>query len=158
MTLLWLQPAVGGLVMTGCLHFERNREVLMLATPQLERTARDIYEQEWDRLQRVADTRLDDEPSPLQVCPGPWLLRDLLQLVADSHDQPIDELEPRIRRLILERNFIDENGDPCQDLLRRRAIDLHVTLLVRVMHRVRDVAMQEQGEWSNVPAAPQMFG
>ncbi len=128
----------------------------MLATATLERTARQIYEHEWERLRQSSPTFCDGA-SPLQVCPGPWLLRDLLQLVAETHDQPVSSIAPLIRRLILEKNFIDENGDPCSDHLRRRSIDMHVDLLVRVLEEVRRTAMAE-GEWSHVPAAPQMFG
>lgn len=128
----------------------------MQASLALERAARELYDQEWQRHRRTPRAAAGPDPS-LQVCPVGWLLHDLLRLIAEGHDRPVRELEPMIRQLIVEKNFCDETGDVCLDDQQRRSIDDYVDVLVRVLERVREQAVAS-GAWSSLPASAPMCG
>jgi hypothetical protein len=129
------------------------------AASSFERIAWSIIEREWESIQTDWDASSSvtgGGPGP-DLCPVSWLLHDLLALVADAHDQPIEDLAPRIRQIIIERQFINENGDTCLDAHQRDLLEAHVAKFVQLIDRVRRLARHE-GEWSNVPVTPQMFG
>lgn len=122
----------------------------MILYETLEHDARRIYDEEAARVTRRRDA---DE---LQVCPLRFMLRELLMLLAERPDPPVDELRPLVRRLVLERNFMD-CGDACGASTRHTALDHHVDLALRVLARVRQLA-EQRGERCHLPAAPLMCG
>lgn len=128
----------------------------MTTTTSLETVARDLLKQEWLRL------RPEDAGRPHQgmICgesPPAWVLPDLLAMIEASHDQPVSQIAPMIQRWILEQQFVDENGDGVLDHRELEKADQFVDALVRVLEKVRQVAIQD-GLWSDVPVTPQMFG
>lgn len=125
----------------------------------LEMIARELFEREWEREHR--EGALSGAAASQKMCALPrstmWVLNDLVQMVAESHDQPVHQMAPMIRRLITEQNFADECGDPIIDADRVAQNNLQVEVVLRVLEQVRDLALT-QGLWSNAPMAPQMFG
>lgn len=126
----------------------------MVASPIMERRARELLNQERDRLREGSVWGGEDS---LESGPPAGLLRELLQLLAEMHDRPVHELRPMIRRLVHEHRFVDSPGDACVEAGAARRIERQVELLVRVLEGVRQAAM-ESGEWSATPAAPLMCG
>ena len=88
--------------------------------------------------------------------PDNWLVHDLVELVRDSHVEPVSTHAPVIRRLVLEHHFLD--CDNCVEVVVTPAqINKQVDVLVGVLERLRKLAV-ESGTWSDVPVTPQMFG
>ncbi len=88
-----------------------------------------------------------------EACPAMWMLRDLLTLLQERHDQPATQLAPHIRRILNEQTFIDENGDGIMDEHARLDTERQVRLTVDVLERVRLEAL-EHGVWSIQTVAP----
>jgi hypothetical protein len=88
--------------------------------------------------------------------PAAWMLRDLVDLMAENHHRPAAELEPMIRRMICENQFNDDNGD-CSSEQHSAAVDVEVGMAIRTLERLRQHAI-EQGLWSSKPNSPIMFG
>lgn len=123
----------------------------MLPLTSMEISARVFCDREWPR--HLNARRADG----MQMCPVNWLLPDLLALIAENHDRPVRELQPMIRRLIEEHDFFDDAGDSMVETDRDELIDDYADLFVKALERVRRQALK-QGEWSNLPVTPQMFG
>lgn len=131
----------------------------MNATGLLETIARDLFEREWEEEHRKHTSAYSSSRRRYCVLPQStlWVIPDLIHMVAESHNRPVRELSPMIRRLIAEQNFADDCGDPIINADRESQIDLQVKVVLRVLEQVRRLAL-DQGLWSNAPMAPQMFG
>ena len=131
----------------------------MNTTASLETIARELFVREWEKEHREG-TYLGSSVRQ-RSCALPqstmWVLHDLVQMIAESHDRPVHQMAPMIRRLIAEQNFADDCGDPIISADREAQIDLQVDVVLRVLEQVRDLAL-DQGLWSNAPMVPQMFG
>lgn len=90
----------------------------------------------------------DDQP-----CPMVWVLDDLLALLSESHDKPVEALRHTIRRLILERIYMDNMTS--MDHL--PPVERQVDTVILVMEKIRQKAIR-QGQWSDQQPAPQMCG
>lgn len=92
-----------------------------------------------------------------ESCPALWILPELLDLLSEHPDRPIDELSSHIRRMLVEREFVDDNGDTCVSRTHAELLELQVRLIVDVLQDVRRNARQH-GQWCGCPSCPQMFG
>lgn len=99
------------------------------------------------------------DPSTARFSDSPyWLLPELLRLAAEQPDRPVDELEPAIRELVVERRFVETAGDPvAEGRAHEWTVQFYVTALMRVLQRLRDRGL-DTGAWSTMPTTPQMFG
>jgi hypothetical protein len=134
----------------------------MSPTPHLHRVVYDLCRREWHR--RVNRMTLGSQGSALtvdqlaeRICPMRSLLPELIELMHQHQDQPADQLRPIIRRMIEERDFLDDCGDPCIDCEHDQLLEVYVDLLVHALERVRYHNLT-RGEWSTAPVTPQMFG
>lgn len=127
----------------------------MIANASLETAARELLSREWQR-ESLDQQPARSDPEITADCPILWMLPEFLELVAEAHDQPAQNLAPLIQRLILERNFVDENGDSVIDES-IRDVEHHVQVIVKVLEEIRKIAL-EDGSWSNAPVTPLMFG
>ena len=80
-----------------------------------------------------------------------WILSGLLTLVEELYDRPVQHLAPTIRSLIAEQSFAADADDAVVDTQRGAQIELQVDLIVRVLEKVRVMALR-QGLWSSHPA------
>jgi len=81
----------------------------------------------------------------------------LIDLLMESHHQPIDQFEGVVRRLVIEQHFVGENGDDSMDEAIPLGVDRHVRVLVMTLEHVRNELLGE-GKWSEAPVTPLMFG
>lgn len=91
-----------------------------------------------------------------QDCVGLTVLDELVALLVANHDQPVESLRPQIQRLVLEHLFLDQAGDRvmCHDT---PSLEMQVDLIIRVLQQARRQALV-QGQYSNQPSTPPMFG
>lgn len=82
-----------------------------------------------------------------------YLAPMLLDLVTESHERPVEDLEPAIRALLREHSRV--TADPV--FFDPRAFDHHVQLLVEELESIRREQVA-QGAWSEACVPPQMFG
>ena len=122
----------------------------MFDRPGIESLAVEIFEHEWTRVADADALSVVLNPSPR------WLLPELVRLL-DQCDGPVRELEPTVRELILEHDFVEEPGDAVIDAGHHRRREQYVRALLRTLARLRQWAL-ERGEWSGLPATPQMYG
>ncbi|MEX0885199.1 MAG: hypothetical protein WD009_02060 [Phycisphaeraceae bacterium] len=125
----------------------------MLDRAMMESRALEVFEHEWAR---VAGADAPGAVAVLSPPPG-HLLPELVRLLAESDDRPVRELEVTVRHLVIEQGFIDESGDPVVDAEHGDRRECYVRALLRTLARLRQWAM-EHGEWSGLPATPQMYG
>ena len=126
----------------------------------LTHTAEEMFETEWQRCVAKTCGPVDsDGPDALRPDPsvGISVLRELVGLLEESHDRPVRELVPTIRLLILEHEFTDHAGDSAGNLSLQERVDELVELFVNLLEKLRQQAIT-RGEWSELPASPQMFG
>lgn len=83
----------------------------------------------------------DHEGVKLQLSPARWVLPKLLRIVYHNTDQPVEALAPLIRAMIQEQVFATTGGDPCDCEKIEASINETVSLLVRVLERVRRQCM-----------------
>ena len=126
----------------------------MIANPAMETSARDLLRREWYRLSEM-DFAAD--PTGARECPALFILPEIIELIQEAPDQPVQHLAPVIRRLLVEREFIDGNGDSVIGGDVQEAIDRQAGLVVGVLEQLRRDGV-DQGRWSEHPAAPLMFG
>ena len=121
--------------------------------------ARELLEHEWQRMENAGalHSRNGNVAHSMCLCPPVWLLPDLLAMVEESHDRPVRELTPTIRRMILEHNFVDAIGDGLIESDEQARVERLVQVLVKVLEKVRKTALDE-GQWSEAPVTPLMFG
>ena len=122
----------------------------MFDRPGIESLAVEVFEREWMRVVEADVPTVVLSPSPR------WLLPELVRLLGTC-DHPVRELEPTVRHLVLEHDFVEESGDPVVDARHNERRELYVRALLRTLARLRQWAM-ERGEWSGLPATPQMYG
>ena len=136
---------------------------------------RDLVRREWGRLLDEAgrsplslrDTSTaagHDAGEAEHDCPLLPLLPDLMPLIEELHHRPVEQLVPMIRRMLLERDFVDENGDSVIAAGADESSESHaafvereVQTLARVLGSLRRDAF-ERGAWSDAPVTPIMFG
>jgi len=105
-------------------------------------------------LEQSAKQWIDDEvqrrtalpgglPCNLQLSPASWVLPKLLRIVYANSAQPVEVLGPLIRSMLAEQAFANTGGDPldCESL--DQSIDETVSILVRVLERVRRHCLTE---------------
>jgi len=138
----------------------------MSTLASLEDLARQFFELEWKRNNKRRNTtrysRGVDEYGYSQnqtdeTCPVSWLLPELLELVSEDHNRPVLELEPVIRRVVLENEFVGACPGVVVNEHHDDIIDLTVKMIVRSLEKVRRHALQ-RGEWSDAPITPLMCG
>lgn len=122
----------------------------------LKSTARQLFALERDR-HRPLWADVQPFVDSIDEAGGGLNIPELLELLADQHDQPAMQLRATIRRLIVERHFACESGDSIFEHDQDETIEAQVDLVVRVLERVRQRALH-CGEWSEAPVTPQMFG
>lgn len=81
---------------------------------------------------------------------------DLLGLLAEFHDQPAQKLRSMIRRIVIERMYMNHTGDSMANP-QMPSLDRQVDYIVSVLEQVRQHAVQ-RGQWSEQPAPPLMCG
>lgn len=144
-----------------------------MSTSMLEAVARDVFEQELHQAARgraagrgarrpgsSTNAEVDDfdfNDAATQVCPVSWLLPELLQMIAERHDEPVSYLRPSIRQLIRERVVMYACAAGMSLAAADELLEQQVDLLVRVLEQVRRQALA-CGEWSEMVAGPEMFG
>lgn len=106
-------------------------------------------------LEQTAKQWIDDEvqrrtslpgglPCKLQLSPASWVLPKLLRIVYTNTDQPVEVLGPLIRSMLAEQAFANTGGDPLECERLDESIDETVSILVRVLERVRRHRLTEQ--------------
>ena len=118
---------------------------MILDMSTLEALAREHLVRECRQQEETASRGLKETGA---VCPALWLLRDLTCLLEEFRDRPVNDLAPMIRRLILEQNFVDENGDSVFDTQCAAEVEREIALILRALENTRQQAL-EQGLLSN---------
>jgi len=128
-------------------------------TAEWHALARDLFDGEWQDVKQQARSAAGVVEAECEAVAARMLLPWLVELLAESHNhaQPAQELEPAIRRMVVEHSFVEESGDPVTGGQRSEVVELYVTVFVRVLEGVRQRALAA-GTWSRMPASPQMFG
>lgn len=120
----------------------------------------DLCHREW---RRRPNERRSEQPQPTldnvseRICPLHTILPPLVQLLRENPDRPMSECRESIRRMIEERDFIDECGDPCIDPAHEQLVRDYVDMLVRVLERVRRHHLAHH-VGARTPMTPLMFG
>lgn len=127
-----------------------------MSTSTLESMALELFEQEYEReARRGAGQRVRRTPmGHVEVCPVAWVMNELLKLIEERHAEPVEELRPAIRRLIMEKAFAFGAQVAVADPT--RAVDQEVELIIRTLERVREHAFAS-GRWSQMHCMPEMF-
>lgn len=102
---------------------------------------------------------LSDHPgmsSPAR-CPALWVLPELLSLLEEFREHPARELKPLVHRLIIEQNFVDDNGDSVFDSDCQEEVEQQVELILDVLEKVRLQAIH-LGVWSDAPVTQPWCG
>ncbi|MEM9415810.1 MAG: hypothetical protein AAGA29_10085 [Planctomycetota bacterium] len=73
----------------------------------------------------------------LQASPVAWLLPRLLELVMRTHDQPVEQLGPTVRQLLLEQTYANVGGDGVDCAALDASLDDAVELMLDVLRQVR---------------------
>jgi ketopantoate reductase len=114
--------------------------------------ARNLLYREWGKLCGNAST------NPIcAMMPTEAVVREMVDLLAETHEQGIEELRSAIHSCVFDSLFVDEGGDSMvlDELLEQ--VEAHVTFWISLLKEVRDYAIR-QGLWSDAPITPQMFG
>ncbi|MEX0774268.1 MAG: hypothetical protein WD042_01000 [Phycisphaeraceae bacterium] len=127
----------------------------MVATDYLVSVAREALVQEYGGLEGISDG--DASQRRTDTCPALWVLHELIGLVEEFHQIPVVQIEPTIRKLIVEQSFVDENGDCVFDADSQVEVDRQVEMIVRVLERVRQQALAV-GTWCEAPLTEQYVG
>lgn len=80
----------------------------------------------------------------LQLSPVSWVLPKLLRIVFQNTAQPVAVLGPLIRSMLHEQVFATTGGDPCDCEELEASIDETVSIVVRVLERVRRHCLTQQ--------------
>lgn len=86
-----------------------------------------------------------------------WALDDFLGLLEEFHDQPVQGLRLMIRRVVIERAFLDHTGDSMSSPMHGLSLERRVDQIVLVLEKVRQHAL-DRGQWSDQPSPPLMCG
>lgn len=125
----------------------------------LEDVARQTLQHHWQRF--VQDRQHDDNTScamASEICPLLWLVPEFVSLIVHEHDRPVEELEPIVRRLIEEADFVDENGDTTIGAAtHEQEVGDQARLVIAALIELRADAA-DRGQWSDAPVTPIMFG
>lgn len=107
-----------------------------------------------DELRRICISELggEDDFGMVDVMASGVVPR-LIHLLQEHHRQPADVHEPLVRRLVVEYCYVAESGRTAP----RLSIERQVRMVVRALERVRQ-SLVKRGGWSDLPAAPIMFG
>jgi hypothetical protein len=119
-----------------------------------EQSTTRLFEEEW----RTVCRQCGGEFSAMRAkCPVWWLVPELLRLVEELADEPVQSLRPIIRQRLAEQEFVDDCGDSVVERADEQYLDQYADRLVHVLEKVRQRALA-RGEWSQMPMTPQMFG
>lgn len=141
----------------------------MNAEQTLQQAARQLLDTRWRQLLAKHPACLADEEARLRrtntslagslqaCCITNWLLHDLIELIAQSHDRPVAELAPIIRQRINDQSFVNDCVGRLSGPLWQQLVECQVDLLVDVLEHVRQIALA-RGLWSDAPVPQQMFG
>lgn len=126
-----------------------------------------LLHEEWRRMVPAArpgaakapasDKKRRDTPQPHELSPVVAVLPQLIRLVNECSDRPVNKFRPMIKRLILEQLFMEVGGDAVIDPHHNVQVKHYVELTVRVLARLRRQGLPHD-EWSDMPVTPQMFG
>jgi hypothetical protein len=114
--------------------------------------ARNLLYREWGKLCGDASS------NPIcAMMPTEAMVHEMVDLLAETHEQGVEELRSAIHSRLFDSLFVDDGGDSMvlDDLLDE--VESHVTFWVSLLKEVRDYAIR-QGLWSDAPITPQMFG
>jgi len=91
--------------------------------------------------------------------PSSRLVRELLELVRTADGTTVAELKPMIRRLMLDRDFVDEPGTTASRSRLHRNFEHNLGIMIDVLDEVQRIACQ-RGEWpqKGQPATIPMVG
>ncbi len=127
----------------------------MMGAATLETSVRELLRRE---TVRGDGSRGAEEPQPvLDAATVRWILPRLMRLADDLHGEPIEQLAPAVRRMLMEQAFVDAHGDAVLIDAERRQIDEQVAMLLRILEQARR-EQHANGQWATVPVTPQMFG
>ncbi len=105
----------------------------MTDLPLLESMAEVLLQRECNRAcQRCPDCSAGPD---LTACR--WLVPELVRLLVEFPDTPVEALRPMVRRIVVEQVFAGENGDSLVGPARDSELDDEVHLALRVMERLR---------------------
>lgn len=114
------------------------------------------FRQEWLKCRAEAPPAGHWLPESEQ-CPPPWLAEEMLALLEETHEKPVEQLEPQIRQLLAERSFGIGGGDAPIDPRYQVPIEREVGLIIHALGRIRESAQRDH-QWSDAPVPPQMVG
>ena len=90
-------------------------------------------------------------------CPVLWIVHDLVGIMVEFRDRPMQQAAPIIHQFLVEQQFVDENGDNVIDTSQQDEVDQHVQRVVGILEDIRR-QMSDQGIWCDQAPAPIMFG
>lgn len=129
----------------------------MVASAALEPLALEIFQKEWRQCLPAHCEATGLQRSDVQDSPLLWILPNLVQLVAERREEPVDQLEPTIREIIAEQDFTDDCGDGVVSDRHDAVMDFYVCVVTRTLQQLRQHAIR-CGAWSDAPAPIGMFG
>lgn len=122
----------------------------------LESVAIQRFHQRWrDKALRVGEAGGEMHRIYSEAASVSWLLRDLVLLIAEECHHPVQEIEPTIRRMVAEHEFVQaaDSPDVSDETIHERLIET----LLEVLEDVRRLGRTE-GQFSNSPASVPMAG
>ena len=114
------------------LELEKQAEQLLAELRRLERTSHDPSNRRC-----VAVVSIDQS-----------IMEQLLKLVSEPMDQPVESFRPMIRRIIVERVFVEESGDTAVNPDFDEHVDTEVDRLVGVLHQSRQRMQARDRCWT----------
>lgn len=93
-----------------------------------------VFETEWSRLAAANPAIAHADTSPML-----WLAEELLGELASDDAYEADTLTGRVRKRVIDREFVGETGDVCMDPHYRVPLDVEVRLITVVISRVLEM-------------------
>ena len=127
----------------------------MAAESSLLVYARDQLRREWWLLNRPNAAPCGRRAE--EQCETCDLLADMLDLLAETCDHPVQARREAIRRMVRQHRFVTESSDPSGAARDDVGIQQELDILLRVLEKVRQRAVA-QGMWCTAPVTPLMCG
>ena len=89
------------------------------------------------RLQREARVATHDSALTLDFSRASWVVSEFEELVALSEGEPVRNLEPMVRRRLVDETVVQEGGDPVIDPYHQLQLDQEVQLIMRALDEAR---------------------
>jgi len=134
----------------------RGEECPMTTSTHLDSQTQRIFEASWRKALALEIGRKEAERVPMDSVTAA-LAHRLIDLLMESHDQPFEHFEGVVRRLVIEQQYVGENGDESAESACPLGVDRQVRVLVLTIENVRGDLLN-QGTWSEAPVTPLMFG